>query len=462
MVRPALKCNILQPVPLAFRKPPYGKEQMHYDPAVGLRMYGPYKAVDVKILSIRNLQFEYPPELFEALNTLIESILGEYLRKAGAKVKIDTAEYSNYGDLISDDRDKARKAVVDLCSIIDKDSVVLTYLPRYKLGEYNRRRIYAKIKALGLQNGFVSQLYSESILNAVRKLVKRGEDSELEGANAKLRNLSLNILAKAGGIPWALYNELEYDIIVGLSWSIRRSQSSVAKSYGVVHTFSRIGVWETFRALVCEFKDQDLKERIIVEAITEGLDHIAKVDLPRERPKYKRILILVTELLKEEHTRSLAEHVKNEYGYSIDIVMVSSYTPIRVYDPNVTTYLAPSGLYFLVSDDTAYVVTTGRRQDMRYFGIGVPKPIRIKLFYTSDLDDKVKALIRAVKASYALTAMNWRSFWGSLRVPTPIHYSRLVAQTFLLMDEKDIANAFSQHGKYLYRPQRFEDRPWFL
>lgn len=456
-----LKGYNLPLIQLAFRKPPYGKEQAHYDPLVGLRMYGPYKAVNVNILHIKIKQWsdELSSEIFEALSNLISNILDEYLKKAGARVKIEDEELDSLKDIISEDHDLQKRIVGDLESIVNrhKDSVILAYLPRHKLGSHISEKIYAKIKALGLQIGFITQLYSKKVVDATKKHVKKEEDSESYGAI--LRNISLNILAKAGGIPWALYNELEYDIVIGLSWSLKKlyeySTGPAVKYYGVVHTFSRIGVWEAFKAFIC-----GSKEKFLLDALWESLNYIIKTDLPRREIKYRRVLIMTRERLKSEYLESLSKHLKDEYGYSLDVAMVSTHIPVRMYDLSVNTYLVPSGLYFFESEESAYIVTTGRRRDVKYTGIGVPKPVRVSVLYSSD--GKFEALRRTLKATYALTAMNWRSFWGSLRLPTPIHYSKLVARSFLLMEEVDIKNAFVKHGDYLYKPQKYEDRPWFI
>jgi len=462
--RPALKGNVLAGVPLAFRKAPYGREQMAYDPWSGLMKYGPYKAVDVKILHLKSELWEKPPEFFESVGTLISNFLDEYLKKAGAKVEIENEYFKNLSNLVSEDHNKSKQTIEDLNSIMDqhKESVLLTYLPRYKLDDYIGK-IYIKIKALGLQADFISQFYTEKTLNAVKKYTRRGENQE--GADTILKNISLNILAKAGGIPWALYNELEYDIIVGSCWSIRKvhelTTGPIIKTYGVVHTFSKIGVWETFKAFICKSKEDS-----IFQALKETLHRIAEDNLAKRERKYRRILIMTTEPLRGEYLRKeLASYLMNEHGYHLDVVIISESVPVRIYDLNTKNYLPTSGLYFLSSEDSAFIVTTGKRGEIsKYTGIGVPKPIRVRLIYSSSDEKHERVLIKTLKAAYALTTMNWRSFWGSLKVPTPIYYSKLVARMFLMLDEEDIKNAFYKYGEYLYEPRqkKFEDRPWFI
>jgi len=85
-----LKGNLLPPIPLAFRPPLYCREQMEYDPYVGLKRYGPYKAVSVKILHLKVKAWEHliSEELVDILCQPILGILHGFLKKAGKKVEL--------------------------------------------------------------------------------------------------------------------------------------------------------------------------------------------------------------------------------------------------------------------------------------------------------------------------------------------------------------------------------------
>jgi len=47
-----LSGGILPKILLSFRSTPYGDEQAHADPYVGLRVYGPYKPVKTRIIHL--------------------------------------------------------------------------------------------------------------------------------------------------------------------------------------------------------------------------------------------------------------------------------------------------------------------------------------------------------------------------------------------------------------------------
>ncbi|UNQ73580.1 Piwi domain-containing protein [Infirmifilum sp. NZ] len=453
--RPYLKGGELPEVLLSFRKAPLALEQATYDPYEGLRYYGPYRAADVKILHLMTEVAE-PHRLSVVLENLeeqIRSFLEELLEKDKAKVKIEREKFSDFLSIASESANNRREFMKKIEDITKKykEYIVLTYLPRYALREEVRSRVYARVKALGLQKGFISQFYSERLAGMLRSF-SRNEDTW--SVKAKVRNLSLNILAKAGGIPWALYNKLEYDIVVGMSWSIRRERISstgpTTRIYGVVHTFSNAGVFETFRAFACR-----PKEEALTEAIQKSLDKISE-DRPNSGGK---VLIMTRERLKKKFLKRLSEHLKTQHGYDLDVVGVFAHTPIRMYDPRDKVLLAPSGLYFMESDRVAYLITTGKREKAKYTGIGVPRPVKVEVLYHSDQADMT--LKRALVAAHALTAMNWRSFWGSLRLPVPVHYALLVAQTLRAMDNEDLENAFEIDG-YLYKPKNYVDKPWFL
>jgi len=456
--RAELRGKVLPPVPLAFRAQLYSREQRFYDPYSGLITYGPYKAVNVKILhlypktchQVKNIQ------LFSTLSSIINNILDTFLKRAGCRAKIEEEYFNDIPKLASPNESERRKTLSDFISIIKRSSEDVILVPVLKgvVGVRRSEKVYTKLKALGLKHNFITQLYTEKILNAIKGIVSKRAKED----NAKLYNLSLNILAKAGGIPWALYNELEYDITIGLSWSIRRdikmATGPTIKYYGVVHTFSSIGVWERFSSFICE-----TKEEALINALKEALDYI--FDEVEQTPKYNRVLVLLREPLKEKFAKNIIHYIQKNYGYDIDIVHVTTYMPIRLYDLSTRTYMAPRGLYFIETNRSAYLVTTGYSKYVKTTGIGVPKPIGIRIIATTDKQE-LQALIRSIQATYALTAMNWRSFWGSLRLPTPIHYSKLAARIFTLMEIEDIKDAFIRYKSSLYKPKIYEDRPWFI
>ena len=460
MNRVWLKGGMLEPVQLAFRRSLYGREQAA-DPISGLRRYGPYEPVDVKILHIipREWREFLPDELISVLEGQLDRILFSFLRMVSKRVKFERIYVNSVKDVIFGSKADQKKVIEDLLSVIypRRDSVVLIPLLKSKLGEFRCQKIYAKLKAIGLKEEFVTQMYTdEKTLNSVKSLVGWSSSGSRGFGDAILYNLALNVMAKAGGKPWALYNELDYNVVIGLSWSVKRTIENIStgpttKYYGVVHTFDNVGTWETFDAFVCETREDTLA-RALSEAISEIME--------QRRYRGGRILIMTREQIKRRLISELSD-ICSQHSFRLDIAMVGDAKSVRLYNTADPMYLAPRGLYFIASSNRAFLINTGRYKGGKYLGIGVPHSVSVKLIYTSD-QERYEALRRVLYAVYALTLMNWRSLWGMLRLPTPIHYSKLVARFFALLSSEDIQASFVKVRNYIYRSEKLRDRLWFL
>ena len=459
MTKKWLKGFALREPLLAFAPSLLGREQVDYDPLNGLRKYGPYKDVDVQILHVIPREYSMSREEVMALNEQLQKIMGHFLKETRREVKVENLEISS---IVSSGFD-ARINDEILSSVEGKkDYVILVPLPERILGKAKAQRIYAQLKALGLENGFVTQMYAEKTIESIRSLIHtrtQFEIREIERRSPILLNLALNIFAKAGGKPWALSDRLEYDFVVGLGWSVKRIKPELStgpniKYYGVVHTFNNVGTWETFDAFSCEAKEEELST-----ALSESLDYIIADKLKIKMERRGRILILTRENLGPRAMGRLSKFC-DSLGYDLDIAMVSSTKPTRIYVIS-NSYLIPRGLGFLISEEEAYIATTGEARG-RYTGIGVPQPILIRLLSsTSKTREKTEILERIVRAVYSFTVMNWRSLWGTLRLPTPIHYSKLVADVFARITLGDINMLFGKRETLMVH-ENIRDIPWFI
>jgi len=440
-------------VQLSFRKSLYCTEVATTRPFIGLTTYGPYEATDVRILHIVPDEISCYLKQGKILDMVCEQLcerLRSFLEIVGKKVEVESERVKNVAT-VNGRNVEISPEIKDRLSKAEK-FVILLPLIRKCLGDRITRSIYAKLKALGLEKGCTIQVYADKTIEAL--LLK-----ESERADALLWNLALNVFAKAGGKPWALYNELSYDLILGIGWSIKKRYETVTgpviKYYGLIHTFSNIGVWDSFEALILEGEVKRKAQLIVLE---EALSFVIENKI-KDR-KHNRILVLTRETLETDVIRKLGKHCKKQ-GLDLDIARISDTHPIRMYSTSSNTLTIPKGVCFALSDRVGLVATTGEVEG-KYYGIGVPKPLLVTILMTTREDKQLETLYEVMRATYELTAMNWRTLWTSIRLPTPVHYSKIVAQMFEMLSDTDIERAFLKKGKHIYMPAMLGDRPWFI
>ncbi|MEM2614306.1 MAG: hypothetical protein QXO15_08815 [Nitrososphaerota archaeon] len=463
-----LKGDVLPPIFLSFRSAGYAEEQTHFDPLKGLRTYGPYKPTDVKVIHLLPREWIekglLSEEMSESIEEEVKRILSSLLEKSGRKVEVKRVEIDNITPLVTD-KENVRKEIFS--KISDGENVVLSFIPRLSLSKEVSTQLYYRMKVLGIREQkpwFVTQAYSERTLNAIQN-----EDY------FPLYNLALNIFTKAGGIPWVLSSSyrLDYDVVIGVAWSIKRIKESKStgpsiKYYGVTHIFDERGVWRNFASFACKAKTESLLNSL-VESVLKVME--TQTQLVSSGKRSAKVLLMLREKPKEnaieDFSKMLNERLSKELGLSlsVDVARIFEGSPIRVYSGKYDHRLPPKGLFFEISSKRAILITTGTLKGEEYAGIGTPKTIGVDVLYTSD--NKSNALWRSVRAAFAFTAINWRNLFGSLRLPTPIHYSRIMADLLLRLPEEDVREAFiSLEGKteevFILEPKKFKERPWFI
>jgi len=453
-----IRGGILEPVLLSFGKL-YEQEQASLDPLYGLKEYGPYRPVDIKILHLipKEWKSQISDEIIEIFEQQIQDILRRFLSRKNHTVSIERESITEISSFRASDPDKKiYEELINIAKGCRDNCVIVIPLLKNVVGHSVGDRIYATIKRIGLKEGFVTQIYTDlNVINPIKRVLMKKQALSLKSWNAVLLNLSLNILAKGGGIPWALHDNVEYDIVLGISWGIRRLTESAtgptSKCYGIVHTFSNIGIWENFNAFASETKEESIL-MALKTILEEILPQNGKTELGR------RILILTREKLKRSFYQKLFNKILSRED-KLDVVFISSSPNIRLYSI-LDSYIAPRGLYTIFSNDEAVLVTTGITYQEKYYGMGVPKPIEIIRLFSTDNTP----ITKIVQAVFFFTAMSWRTFWGKLRLPTPIYYSKLVANLFSNLNTLEIDESFYVYKTYIYKPysENIRDKPWFL
>ena len=332
--------GVLPPVPLSFRRLYHSREQISYDPYHGLKKYGPYRGVDVKILHLvpseSNLIDQYG-DIFEFIQDNIQRILSNILSRSGNRVYIvqKKIEYSRFASL---SMNTIREVIEENSEKIDSNTVIL--VPLISRVIVNPDKFYAKLKAYGLKYNVVTQVYSEGgLINLIRSSLSAQQ--KVHGPLPALLNIALNIFAKAGGIPWTLYNATPYDLTIGISWGIRkiydRLTGPVVKFYGVVSVFDNLGNWEYMDAFSCRTTKKELINAI--KTVIEECINNAPI-----RGDSERVLILTREPFKRKLVEGfIFELIKR--GIKVDLAVVSTTDPIRIYNVDIENYLPDKGVY---------------------------------------------------------------------------------------------------------------------
>ena len=442
-------------VPLSFGGAFY-VSRTSYSPYRGLREYGPYERI--RYMRIWYLKpRELTDSLKEALDKMLEVIeenLKVFLKVPNYEIEpIKMDENLNVNSL----RKVFKNYITD---VTDKENLILL-VPIFRRYGYSSYETYVMLKVLSLEYGVPSQVYTERTLNVATQ----------KGRKFPLFNLSLNIFAKVGGIPWVLAEDLGYDLIVGFNWCFYREGKErvgpLNKVFAYANIFKERGVWAGLLTCIAE-------EQEYIDALCTLLETAIRrytLTTMRFKDRYE-ILIMSSKILKQEEIQVLRREIEEKYdNISLTIAQITDATDIRMYDSTTEHYMAPRGSYFFLDYDTVIYLSTGiisvpYDEIIKELSIGTPVPIKIKLLYPCNrkrIDSNVRRLKKIVKCCHMLTAMNWRSLKGYIRLPTPLHYSKCIAKFVRnAVSFTPLSRIFIKMGE-IYKPKEpLDKRPWFI
>ena len=450
-------------IPLAFRQRAYGEEQFHYFPDVGLAKYGPLRTIErIRLIHVMTDEIKSYLNGDKEFHELLVSELEERLRKVlrVKRVEIDYKVLPSYDENFFNDLSNAIRD--------DQRAVILVSLPKKFMGRYRAKRYYYLIKAWCLPEGVIVQAYSDSTIRALTS----GRNG---GRETLLRNLALNIFAKAGGVPWGLREKdsVPYDIVMGLGWSFYRGTGrtgSVTKVFSQVHTFSEKGVWQRFYGKIAEY--EHLKE-LITSSLKDAL-----LELKFTKPKdYYRVLILSMKKLSSIEIKSILKPCDNlkKTGYveaDVEIVIsqVSTLPGIRIYH-KYSLGIPTRGIYFYLNSCTVVYLPVGliESEEMGYGRppkiMGTPIPLKIELLHPrKDILADIELVKGVCEVCHKFAIMNWRTIRGLTRLPSPLHYSKCISD--FIKELKGLLNLdevfIRKRGVIFEIHERLKTRPWFI
>lgn len=426
---------------LAFAPHPYAEIMSSYFPHHGIEKYGPYskdEITKVRILNISPKNYDIAfAERGKKLIMRVKQCLESYTMFRVPVVSLDFIELpiDSYIDELN--RLMAREKGYDVLTV---------GLPKGNFPAGYVERLYYAIKALSLKHGVPTQVYTEKLFNAI----------EYEPVMPGLFNLTLNIYAKCGGIPWALYDKIkDADIVIGLGWAFKRENpeeriGKIRKCFSYVHTFNEYGIWCSFFSTIV---DVDKYLDGIVNLIQESIN---RYEGSTGRPP-KNLVIHTPKRFRFEEIEKIVQEAK-KYDVMMLVLHISDDVPARVYDLSFKYFACPRGLCSLFDERIAFISTTGAYGEK--VEMGTPRLVKVEVLYPRIKD--VKVLSSACNHVYALSTLNWRTM-KRVRLPCSIHYSKLIADFIKYFDSmKDVKELFKDVGN-IYKPHpRLEDKLWFI
>lgn len=256
-----------------------------------------------------------------------------------------------------------------------------------------------------------------------------------------VRDFSLQIFSKVGGIPWIVDASSKKTLIIGLAQSIKFEKTRYGKKMKRFYAYSILmdnqGLFHSIKII----SDKTSKDKYL-EDLRSSIINI----LDENIQSYSSVVIHAPFKITRDEISKIKQAV-NPYKIDFLIIRLNQYNKFYGFNKNVNT-LIPFEASLMPLSDTEYLLWTegitkvNKNPTKRY-----SNPIYIDIMYKSDTVNNHKPYLQDL---INLSGMNWRAY-NSKSVPLSIQYCRLVT---------DFVQEF-QDRNY---PELTEDnlKPWFL
>lgn len=314
----------------------------------------------------------------------------------------------------------------------DLDRIFLVQIPTDEYSMTDINSPYYTIKEFLLEKGIPVQMV---------------DSSTLENHKFKDLNLSLNIVAKTGSVPWVLPNALpSADVFIGLSYTQYKARSQLYRTMGYANVFNQYGRWEFYKGNGKAFNFDDKHEYLadLVKETLLSLDNLS--DSPEILIHYsakfsKKDIEFITNAAYEVKPNAKLVFVWINIGHNI-----------RMFDEKIEGNGSLSrGSYVLFDSNKLYLSTTGYSPLKKT--LGTPIMLEINIRYAVNRTSTEVDIKNISSHILALTKLNWASVQSVNGIPVTIKYARNIARlssVFLRRREK-----FNLHPV-------LESTPWFL
>lgn len=299
-----------------------------------------------------------------------------------------------------------------------KDSLILLYLPE-------KSTYYFKIKALLAHHGRISQIISKKSFDIYSAW-----------------NLSANIYAKLGYIPWSIEDTQlrNSDLVLGLSFSSLKYDGAIRRNIGYVNIFDRRGVWKFMKSNT-SYLEFDNRLNSIPYLVSEAIQ-----DYLSTEEDLKTIDIHYTKMYSRSERSAIYNKIIDLLPgiESINFISIDTSNLYRVYDlSNVNFIFARGGIVFL--DDNEFLLSTSQSNEKN-------RLLKIKVWNNNESKLTKDQLRDIAYRIIILTKLNWKSAVKETNEPVTIKYSSEIAKLtnyFNLTEWKEVNNQLS-------------NLPWFI
>jgi ATP-dependent DNA helicase RecG len=408
----------------------FGSQKLSQDISKGLTSYGAYEkpSADIPIILIA------PPSQMQAMERLITTLqrgskrYTGFLNTFGSNLKIIEKHAVPF-----------EKYLLTCQSIIPTLSrnplpLMLIFMPD-EIGMWSRsnhQSPYYQVKHYLLENGIPSQgVDQETLLNLEWKDL----------------NLSLDIFAKTGHVPWVLDEGLPLaDVFIGLSYSSIRIKDSIERVVAYVCVFDEFGRWQYYigNSEPVPFEERDTRLASLIGNAVQRYE---------ERSSVKHVHLHHGHRLKHPTRSKIAEAIKKVAPNSnVHFLHINDDNPVRLFSSEAEqdAQIARGTFIGLTNDKQFFLATTGR-SDLQSGYRGTSVIARCMPYYYGmgpNPDSTVYA-----QHVLSLTRLNWASTRAFSADPITLLYSRKVARYM---------NIFVQnYGSFSLHPDLIRT-PWFL
>ncbi len=400
----------------------------------GMKKFGPYKPSqknEVRFLYIyQKSDQEICKQVIAAFKKHYSFSLSEYIKQQfspNEKGLIDAIAFENIETAYTD----IRKEIATK----DLNTDTITYLAIY-ISPISRDNVnspyhslYYQIKELLLTKNITSQvIYREKPNNQYFGFF--------------LPNIAVAILAKLGGIPWALPARAnDGDLIVGVG--AFKSQKIGERYIGSAFCFDSNGVFQN-----CDcYKDNDLNS--LVAGISKAIGHFVVNRQTQQKKELKRLVIHYYKTMSNREAEPITK-LLHTLNYTIPIVVVTinktESQDFVAFNPDAQDLMPISGTFVKVRKNQ-YLIYNSAKYNEQYSSEKGWKdylfPIKATITRADKDEEGNKILIQDHEAKEMLdiTYQFSRMYWKSIKqqnMPITIKYPEMVAQIVPFFKEKEL------------------------
>ena len=294
--------------------------------------------------------------------------------------------------------------------------------------DYEKRRIYYRIKEMLLTNQYHSQvIFKENVLSS--------------SFNYFLPNIQIAILAKLGGVPWRLNREPNKELIVGIGAFYCSTKKT--KFVGSASCFNNEG---EIKGFTCFGSGDTIS---LAGSIREAVEKFIE-----QNNQPSRLIIHFYKVISKREMKPILDTLYNKLKLSIPVIIVTinktANKEIIAFDAAYNQLMPYSGTYLKV----------GKREyllfnNTRYHEHSVPTakeyhfPVKIKFTSTHlQLLEDQNLIDLLLDQVYQFSRMYWKSV-SQQNLPVTIKYPEMVAEIY-------------PYFKYDQLPPFGEETLWFL